>query len=91
MDESAHPPPLSPPRTFLFNHVTDRNKKRILRQIWTMSLVLAPYCFERDSFQRTYAESLEWKCVRTTQQPLHTPTSRNNSRDMQQHSFNESF
>jgi hypothetical protein len=27
----------------------------------------------------------------TTQQPLHTPTSRNNSRDMQQHSFNESF
>jgi hypothetical protein len=28
---------------------------------------------------------------RTTQQPLHTPTSRNNSRDMQQHSFNESF
>jgi hypothetical protein len=28
---------------------------------------------------------------RTTQQPIHTPTSRNNSRDMQQHSFNESF
>jgi hypothetical protein len=29
--------------------------------------------------------------ARTTQQPLRTPTSRNNPRDMQQHSFNESF
>jgi hypothetical protein len=28
---------------------------------------------------------------RTTQQPLRTPTSRNNPRDMQQHFFNESF
>jgi hypothetical protein len=27
----------------------------------------------------------------TTQQQLRTPTSRNNPRDMQQHSFNESF
>jgi hypothetical protein len=28
---------------------------------------------------------------RTTQQTLQTPTSRNNPRDMQQHSFNKSF
>ena len=54
--------PLPQPRTFLLNHVTDRNKKRILRQIWTMNLVLAPYCFENDLFQRIHAERLELKC-----------------------------
>jgi hypothetical protein len=31
------------------------------------------------------------RASRTTQQPLHTPTSRNNLRDKQQYSFNESF
>jgi hypothetical protein len=43
-------------------------------------------------------ESLQKNCQvfqivqsRTTQQPLHTPTSRNNPRDMQQQSFKESF
>jgi len=61
---STPPPPhltISQPRAFLFNHMTDQNKKRILRQIWTMSLVLAPYCFERDLFERTHAVCLDYK------------------------------
>jgi hypothetical protein len=37
------------------------------------------------------AECLLGGASRTTQQTLHPPPSRNNPRDMQQHSFNESF